>query len=69
MNISELNLSVRSHNLLHRKGIETVEALLSMSDYEITNLYNGERPMAEIIEVVRNLREGGAEQLNNNQNK
>ena len=62
MNISELNLSVRSYNLLHRKGITEVETLLSMTDDEIIRLYDGRAAMAEILETIKPLRnnEGGA---------
>jgi len=64
MNISELNLSVRSYNLLHRKGIIEAETLLSMTDDDIIGLYNGRAAIAEILEMVKLLREVGAERLN-----
>ena len=56
MGIDELNLSVRSYNLLHRKGINDVDVLLSMTDDEIIGLYNGQKAMGEIIEVIKPLR-------------
>ena len=56
MNIDELNLSVRSRNLLHRKGINDIDVLLSMSDDEIIGLYDGKVAMAEICEVIKPLR-------------
>ena len=59
MHIKELNLSVRSYNLLYRKGIEDVEILMSMTDDEIIGLYNGQKAMGEIIEAVKLLREVG----------
>lgn len=62
MKISELNLSVRSYNLLYRKGIHEVETLLSMTDDEIIALYNGQVAMAEILgalKPLRRLKEGG----------
>jgi len=61
MNISELFLSVRSYNLLHRKGIDTIEVLLSMTDDDITGLYYGQKATAEIREAVKLFREVGAE--------
>ena len=56
MNISELNLSVRSYNLLHRKGIHEVEVLLSMTDEEIIDLYKGQVAMVEILDAIKPLR-------------
>ena len=55
MNISELNLSVRSYNLLHRKGIDDVDVLLSMTNDKIIVLYNGKKSMGEIIEAIKPL--------------
>lgn len=55
MNISELNLSVRSENLLRRNGINEVEILLSMTDNEIVDLLRG-FATAEICEAIKPLR-------------
>ena len=57
MNIKELHLSVRSFNLLKRKGITEVEVLLSMTDEEIIGLYDGRKAMGEIREAIMPLRE------------
>jgi len=56
MKIDELNLSVRSGNLLRRKGIHEVETLLSMTDDEIIELFKG-YAAAEIREAIKPLRE------------
>jgi len=61
MNIKELNLSVRSHNLLKRKGISEVEVLLGMTDEEIIALYDGRKAMGEIREAIMPLREAKRE--------
>jgi len=57
MNISELKLSVRSYNLLQRKGITEVEELVSMTDDEIIDLYDGNVATGEIREAARSFRE------------
>jgi len=57
MKIEELNLSVRSTNLLKRKGIAEVEILLSMTDEEIIGLYDGRKAMGEIREAIMPMRE------------
>ena len=64
MNIEELNLSVRSTNLLKRKGIAEVEVLLSMTDEEIIGLYDGRKATGEIREAAKLLREVGVEHFN-----
>jgi DNA-directed RNA polymerase alpha subunit len=56
MNIDELNLSVRSRNLLHRKEINDIDVLLSMTDDDIIGLYDGKVAMEEICEAVKPLR-------------
>ena len=61
MNIEELNLSVRSTNLLKRKGIAEVEVLLGMTDEEIIGLYDGRKATGEIREAIRPLREAKRE--------
>ena len=63
MHISELNLSVRSYNLLKRKGILDVETLLTMTDDEIIGLYNGRKATGEVREAVALLRKVGAERF------
>lgn len=55
MNISELDLSVRSYNLLKRKGIHTVDVLLSMTDGEIIDLFK-DCATVEIREAIKPLR-------------
>ena len=62
MKIEELNLSVRSTNLLKRKGITEVEVLLSMTDEEIIGLYDGRKATGEIREAIMPLREAKQEQ-------
>ena len=62
MKIEELNLSVRSTNLLKRKGIPKVEVLLSMADEEIIGLYDGRKATGEIREAIMPLREAKREQ-------
>ena len=64
MNISELNLSVRSYNLLRRNGILEVEVLASMTDGEVVALGKGRQATAEVQEAVKLLREVGAERFN-----
>ena len=64
MHISELNLSVRSYNLLKRKGILNVETLLTMTDDEIIGLYDGRKATGEVRDAVKLLREVGAERFN-----
>ena len=64
MKIDELNLSVRSANLLKRKDITEVEVLLEMTDEEIIGLYDGRKATGEICEAAKLLREVGAEHFN-----
>ena len=69
MNIQDLNLSVRSVNLLKHKGITEVEVLLEMTDDEIIGLYDGRKATGEIREAAKLLREVGAEHFNENWEK
>jgi len=64
MKISELDLSVRSYNLLRRNGILDVEVLMSMTDDEVVALGKGRQATAEVQEAVKLLREVGAERFN-----
>jgi len=64
MNISELNLSVRSYNLLRRNGILEVEVLITMTDDEVFTLGKGRQATGEVLEAVKLLRKVGAERFN-----
>ena len=64
MKTEDLSLSVRSANLLKRKGITEIEVLLEMTDDEIIGLYGGRKATGEICEAAKLLREVGAEHFN-----
>ena len=64
MNISELNLSIRSFNLLRRNGIFEVDVLMAMTDDEVVSLGKGRQATGEILDAARLLREVGAERFN-----
>jgi DNA invertase Pin-like site-specific DNA recombinase len=61
MNIRKLNISVRSYNLLLRRGITEVERLLKMSDNELKDLFKGQESSCEVVEAINLLREVGEE--------